>query len=318
MGFKSKASEEDLKKAKAELNEDPEARDDKIKELLKKCKASPNIPSVCWPRLDPAFLVRFLRTAKFDTDKALERLEKYFQLQKDWPELYGHFKYDSIKFILKNGICELMPEKDDGVTTIVFRLEKWDPVAVTVHEVYRAAIFLWEYILLDESMQINGLRVIGDQGALTWAHIRATPMRVTKMWAQAVDGCYPIRSKKAAMIKFPGWFMTIYAIYNKFMSSKMNERIMLIGKNDDLEKLYDVFPKKYLPQDMGGEVPERNQIEWTSKLEKISKQIEKDFEYLKAHCSATGTFKKLDDDLMPDLDKLKIEIEKEAEGGTLF
>jgi hypothetical protein len=64
-----------------------------------------------------------------------------------------------------------------------------------------------------ESMQINGLRVIGDQGALTWAHIRATPMRVTKMWAQAVDGCYPIRSKKAAMIKVRFFkYFTIFTV----------------------------------------------------------------------------------------------------------
>ena len=26
-------------------------------------------------------------------------------------------------------------------------------------------------------------------------------MKVNKLWAQAVDGCYPIRNKKVAMIK---------------------------------------------------------------------------------------------------------------------
>jgi len=319
MGFVSYLSKEDLEKAKAELNENPETRDDQIKALLRRCKASPRIPAVCWPRLDPGFLLRYLRTSKFNEDKALERLENYFQLQKDWPELYGDFKFDTIKKLLDDGISELMPKKDaNGVTTIVFRLEKWDTTTHNVHEVYRAAVFLWEYMLLDESVQVNGCRVVGDQGSLSWAHIRASPMRISKLWAKAVDNCYPIRNKKTAMIKFPGWFMTIYKIYQTFMSSKMQNRVMLVGRNDNLDKLYENFPKEYLPEDMGGMVSEKNQKEWTAKLAKKAKQIEKDFEYLKHLTSDVGTFTKLEDDMVVDMEKLKIEIEKETENGTLF
>ena len=67
--------------------------------------------------------------------------------------------------------------------------------------------------------------------------------------------------------------MTIYNIYKKFSSSKMQERIMFVGRNDNMEKLYEYFPKEYLPEDMGGEIPESNQKEWTKKLEKISKKV---------------------------------------------
>ena len=43
-----------------------------------------------------------------------------------------------------------MPDKDEeGITYLVFRLEKWDPAVDSIHEVYRACIFLWEYILLE-------------------------------------------------------------------------------------------------------------------------------------------------------------------------
>ena len=38
MGFKSKLSPKDVEKARAELNEDPKTRNDKIKELLTRCK----------------------------------------------------------------------------------------------------------------------------------------------------------------------------------------------------------------------------------------------------------------------------------------
>ena len=55
--------------------------------------------------------------------------------------------------------------------------------------------------LFSESIQVNGIKVCGDQGSLSWNHIKNTPMKVNKLWAQAVDGCYPIRNKKTAMIK---------------------------------------------------------------------------------------------------------------------
>ena len=173
-------------------------------------------------RLDEGFVLRYLRVAKFDVKNAVNRLERFFQLQRDWPELYGHWKFDErMERLLEAGSTELMPDPDeDGVRYLVFRLSAWDPAVDSVHEVYRACIFLWEYILLElvpfvnpinnynltisESIQVNGVKVCGDQGSLSWNHLKNTPMKVNKLWAQAVDGCYPIRNKKVAMIKVSG------------------------------------------------------------------------------------------------------------------
>ena len=65
--------------------------------------------------------------------------------------MFSNFKWDEkMERLLSTGSTELMPEKDeDGVTYLVFRLEKWNPAIDNIHEVYRACIFLWEYILLE-------------------------------------------------------------------------------------------------------------------------------------------------------------------------
>ena len=63
---------------------------------------------------------------------------------------FSDFTYKSVQHLLETGVSELMPEKDEnGLSTIVFRLSKWDSTRYTVHEVYRAAVFLWEYMLLE-------------------------------------------------------------------------------------------------------------------------------------------------------------------------
>ena len=67
--------------------------------------------------------------------------------------------------------------------------------------------------------------------------------------------------------------MTVYNIYSKFSSNKMKKRTLLVGRGDDIERLYEEFPKMYLPEDLGGEIPEKNQLDWTRKLGKISKQV---------------------------------------------
>jgi len=311
MGFKTKLSPKDLKKAEDELNEDSKTRNDKIKEVITRCKASPSVPASCYPRLDEGFVLRYLRVAKFDVKNAVNRLERFFQLQRDWPELYGNWKFDErMERLLEAGSTELMPDPDkDGVRYLVFRVSAWDPAVDSVHEVYRACIFLWEYILLDESIQVNGIKVCGDQGSLSWNHIKNTPMKVNKLWAQAVDGCYPIRNKKTAMIKFPGWFMSIYGLYQKFMSAKMQNRVMLVGH--DLDLLKTDFPNNQLPEDFGGSVPRSNSSDFVKKIKKEAKRLEKDFAYLSNLCNEGGSYTKLEEDsVTQDMARLQLEIEQ--------
>jgi len=50
-----------------------------------------------------AFLLRYLRVAKFDVPKAAERIQKFFELQRDWPEVFGIFHYSAAKNAIENG-----------------------------------------------------------------------------------------------------------------------------------------------------------------------------------------------------------------------
>ena len=75
------------------------------------------------------------------------------------------------------------------------------------------------------------------------------------------------------LIQFPGWFMTLYGIFSQFSSQKSRERIMFVGRGENLKKLYDEIPEKYLPEDLGGEIKAANQKQWVKRLEMVSKQV---------------------------------------------
>lgn len=77
--------------------------------------------------------------------------------------------------------------------------------------------------------------------------------------------------------------MSIYGLYQKFMSAKMQNRVMLIGH--DLDLLKSEFPQNQLPEDFGGSVPRSNSTDFVKKIKKEAKRLEKDFAYLSKLCN---------------------------------
>lgn len=145
--FESTLSKVDEEKAVFELNECPISRDQKLNALWDLCQSSESITPETKAKLNFYFLIRFLRVEKFDIKCALRRLERYFELQRDWPELYQDFNIDSVRYIYERGIIELISQPDDeGTTIIIFRNARWNP-EWCIHEAYRAIAFLFEYLL---------------------------------------------------------------------------------------------------------------------------------------------------------------------------
>ena len=85
--------------------------------------------------------------------------------------------------------------------------------------------------------------------------------------------------------------MSIYTLYQKFMSAKMQNRVMLVGH--DLDLLKDHFPKNQLPVDFGGSVPRSNSSDFVKKIKKEAKRLEKDFAYLSKLCNEGQGFANL-------------------------
>jgi len=284
MTFVTSLSEKDAKKALEELNENPETRDEKIQELKRLCFESPKIPEVCRERLDDAFLVRFLRSSKFDLERALTRLENYFQLQIDWPENFGDFRFETIKPFLEDGMSHFIESKrDDGIATIAFRGRKWDYDKYPISMVYRAATFVFEYCLLNESFQVNGCRAVGDMQGITFAYMRHMEIRIVKMWARALDKCLPVRTKSMIIFNQPTFVVMIFKIFQMVMSKKMRERLTMFGKNEGSvrQTLLDTIGEDALPEDFGGTVTEEDARRFLEDIEEKAPQIEKGFGYLK-------------------------------------
>ena len=72
-------------------------------------------------------MLRFLRCEKYRMEDALARLERFFDIQSQWPELYGEFRFETIRGLMEDNQIELMPKCDDnGCAVIIFRVKNWN------------------------------------------------------------------------------------------------------------------------------------------------------------------------------------------------
>jgi len=77
--------------------------------------------------LDDAFLLRFLRCEKFRVADAAVRVENFFDVQRQWPELYSNFTFENIKGPIEDGMMKIMKHTDNtGCAIFVFEMKNWN------------------------------------------------------------------------------------------------------------------------------------------------------------------------------------------------
>ena len=78
----------------------------------------------------------------------------------------------------------------------------------------------------------NGLVFIIDHGGLTMSHYKMlmSNRAVAKLFFKLMDGGFPILVKKAMIVNEPIFFSMVFKFISSFLSSKMRERIFVLGK----------------------------------------------------------------------------------------
>ncbi|CAH1240320.1 TTPAL [Branchiostoma lanceolatum] len=156
------------KMAEDELNETDLNRDRDIQALREKVKGLPGLNS----RTDGGFLVRFLRTRKYNVERAFQLVQSYYKARTDAPEFFDNFTPSSVRHVLESGIIAVMRDRDkEGRRVMVFRVDKWDPVVIKLADIFKAGFLLMEKIIEEEETQVAGVTFIEDLAGMTANHV---------------------------------------------------------------------------------------------------------------------------------------------------
>uniref|UniRef100_H2ZI22 CRAL-TRIO domain-containing protein n=1 Tax=Ciona savignyi TaxID=51511 RepID=H2ZI22_CIOSA len=210
-----------------------------------------------------SFLLRFLRSKKFNQEKALNKLISYHESYETWNEVFDKVRSPVlIRPLIEAGvILPLEGLAKDGSRVVVGRPgiidHSWTDMMAMI-------ILTVETLLKEEHSQIYGLTVIVDQAYFSMELAKQYTPTVAKKWGNFMQNAFPGRLKMMNITNQGKVFDIIFTIAQQFMKEKMKQRFQFHGT--EFSTLYDVVDKSVLPPMFAGGGPELDPEYWKSHL----------------------------------------------------
>ncbi|XP_075230322.1 retinol-binding protein pinta-like [Lycorma delicatula] len=226
----------------------------------------PHLPYISGENVDQ-WLENYLITCKNSLERAKDGLDVYFSLKSLVPEVFSNRDplhpgvVKSSKAMAVVFLPKLMPS---GRRVVIFshlqdNAEEFDPVFY-----YQRLNMILE-VLLQEGIDYSGLEVIIDTKKCCFGHItKYNPTLLKRLFDIGMKGL-PQRVNRIHIVNPCSIVETGVALFKQFMSKKLQERMVLHRRIDDLQR---EIPKNLLPNDFGGDEPSLQDLNgaWQNKL----------------------------------------------------
>ncbi|XP_058984426.1 retinol-binding protein pinta-like [Musca domestica] len=206
--------------------------------------------------MEDQFLVQFLRGSKFSFEKAKKKLNNFYGISTKCLHLRRVDDVDDLTFrkIHRTRCLSILPTPLHGNgPRIVIEQNNFGPNDFSSIDVSRYVWTIAEILLQSDPYAcIQGLVIVTDLSKVSLQHL---PMLSPKMILEVMQFCekaYPLRIKMAFFLNGPPFVQTLLNLILSCAPEKFRKRIH-ISDSDNFDKFGDIFPKKYLPQDYGGE-----------------------------------------------------------------
>ncbi|XP_046575878.1 retinaldehyde-binding protein 1-like [Haliotis rubra] len=242
--------------AESELNETDSVRSEKLLELRKMLTNEADTEkgdavSEFFGGKKDSYLIRFLRTKKFDVKKTYEMMSAYVKFRAKYQSVTDQLTYNGVRHALEQSFPGVLPVKDkQGRVVIMYDTGSWDHNKISFDEMLASFLFLLENLVENEENQIRGFVVLEtyeDYHISQAMQLKASDVRKL---VDMLQGAFPGRFKGFHVIRQPWYFSMVMALGRPFMKNKLASRIFVHGNN--LKKLYEWISPQHLPEKYGG------------------------------------------------------------------
>ncbi|BHF57871.1 hypothetical protein SprV_0100081700 [Sparganum proliferum] len=277
-------------------------------------------------RTDDAFLLAFLRHAKFNHSKAQKRLDNFCTFRTS--ESVGapswfNYEEDRLKVLMdfaSRKLISVLGFTQDGVVCILMKVANWPQYATNPQELNKAWQTWNDALLCDERIQIGGGAFIMDfEGISKREIVKFQDPHASKLSAMYYQEAVPFRTKKLVYLNMPKFFEVFFKATLAWFSDKMKSKVLILQK--DLKPAYDSVPglEELMPSEYNGgncsfdEICERNVKEFSampkhcldfgisvdeSKRPATSRNLMRAYKDLSAEVMGIdGTYVKIEDDI---------------------
>lgn len=226
----------------------------------------PHLPYISGENADQ-WLENYLITCKNSLERAKDGLDVYFSLKSLIPEVFSNRDplhpgiVKSCKVMAVVFLPKLLP---NGHRVVVFShfqesADEFDPIYY-----YRRLNMMLE-VFLQEGVDYTGLEVVIDTKKCCFGHItKYNPALLKKLFDIGMKGL-PQRVNRIHIVNPCSMVETGVSLFKQFMSKKLQERMVLHRRIDDLQR---EIPQNLLPIDYGGAEPSLEELNgaWQDKL----------------------------------------------------
>ena len=216
-----------------------------------------------------SYLLRFLRTAKFDLPKSLQRLEVYEKFVKE-KKFKNMSPSKEMREFLQVGIvyCDPANRTMTGSQVIYVDGSQYHNIFdFDISVVEKSMWWLLESCSHFEQTQIHGFTMVADMAkfSLGLSNLKKA-VAIEKVLLNMVQNVFPIRLD-CFIVQHAGYvFDTLFAIVNLFLKEKMRKRVRLSGYNYQFaqSKIEPKYLCDFIPT--GQYILKENRTVWVDRL----------------------------------------------------
>ncbi|KAL7062133.1 hypothetical protein AAHC03_01723 [Spirometra sp. Aus1] len=208
---------------------------------------------------DDAFLLAFLRHAKFNHSKAQKRLDNLCTFRTaesigapSWFN-YEEDRLDVLMEFARKKLTAVLGFTQEGVLCFLMRAENWPRHAINPEELNRATHTWQDAFICDERVQIGGCVFIVDfEGMSKREFMKTQDPHASKLSTMYLQEAMPFRIKKLIYLNMPKFFEVFFKAASVWISEKMKSKMLMLQK--DLKPAYDSVPglEELMPSEYNG------------------------------------------------------------------
>ena len=248
-----------LLKARAELREVPEKRLECIRQLRRAIESYRRLPGeedVVFTRTDNRFLLRFLRSRKFDHDRSLQLYVNYYKYRHKHRDLLGDEQTDDprLRHIMESGVFAVLPGPlKDGSSGVCIIPSRWDPATMNAFQCGKVFYLLLDKLMENEEAQVHGVSILDNAEHSSLQKLYQF-MR-SEVWKLGIElqDTFPARFRGLHFINQPWYLSLIMGVIRPLLKQKHRDRFHAHGT--DVASFYQYIEPENLFADFGGFMP---------------------------------------------------------------
>uniref|UniRef100_A0A336KMD3 CSON013388 protein n=1 Tax=Culicoides sonorensis TaxID=179676 RepID=A0A336KMD3_CULSO len=231
------------------LREDENIRTQALEQFREWITKDPNIKNC---RLDSTFLLKFMRTKKYNISLAYSILKEYLSVFRLYPRWFEKISVDDqllLDFFM-DGVLIPLPDRDeDGCQIIIYNLKNMNLDKFCSQEFYRLQVLVYHIFFEDHETQIAGVNVCINFTGFDMKRLAMFSLIDFSNFGRIVRHAIPIRLAKLNFINMSKYYKPFYEVVMSLMTPKLKKRVHSYKNFKDLKKVMDL---SILPKEFGG------------------------------------------------------------------